>query len=223
MCLRFQFFFFIDMNTWQEDTNMCWVNCVRVLIVDFSTFVPPSRNILCDFENESVKNKGVYSYSTTEWNSCQTVKSKQRVGTSRVIVQLCLTWVFQTERETKHSSYFHLANLPVVQSSKSSTLRNKLYTEKLALEVKIAEEKCEEEIRLLRVEAERRAELLELKRRTKEAKLEVAYEDTLAIEDSNHGDIDDKDLAGLPVDSVEDRFLTLTSELCLQHSDCCWW
>ena len=136
-------------------------------------------------------------------------------------MQLCLTWVFQTERETKHSSYFHLANLPVVQSSKSSTLRNKLYPEKLALEVKIAEEKCEEEIRLLRVEAERRAELLELKRRTKEAKLEVAYEDTLAIEDSNHGDIDDKDLAGLPVDSVEDRFLTLTSELCLQHSDCC--
>ena len=71
------------------------------------------------------------------------------------------------------------------------------------------------------MEAERRAELLELKRRTKEAKLEVAYEDALAIEDSNHGDIDDKDLAGLPVDSVEDRFLTLTSELCLQHSDCC--
>ena len=61
------------------------------------------------------------------------------------------------------------------------------------------------------MEAERRAELLELKRRTKEAKLEVAYEDALAIEDSNHGDIDDKDLAGLPVDSVEDRFLTLTS------------
>ena len=129
--------------------------------------------------------------------------------------------MFQTERETKHSSYFHLTNLPVVQSSKSSTLKNILYTEKLALELKIAEEKCEEEIRLLCVEAERRAELLELKRRTKEAKLEVAYEDALAIEDSNHGDIDDKDLAGLPVDSVEDRFLTLTSELCLQHSDCC--
>ena len=55
------------------------------------------------------------------------------------------------------------------------------------------------------MEAERRAELLELKRRTKESKLEVAYEDALAIEDSNHGDIDDKDLAGLPVDSVEDR------------------
>ena len=55
------------------------------------------------------------------------------------------------------------------------------------------------------MEAERRAELLELKRRTKEAKLEVSYEDALAIEDSNHGDIDDKDLAGLPVDSVEDR------------------
>ena len=29
----------------------------------------------------------------------------------------------------------------------------------------------------------------------------MAYEDALAIEDSNHGDIDDKNLAGLPVDS----------------------
>ena len=52
------------------------------------------------------------------------------------------------------------------------------------------------------MEAERRAELLELKRRTKEAKLEVSYEDALAIEDFNHGD---KYLAGLQVDSVEDR------------------
>ena len=33
----------------------------------------------------------------------------------------------------------------------------------------------------------------------------MAYEDALAIEDSNHGEIDDKDLAGLPVVSVEDR------------------
>ena len=33
----------------------------------------------------------------------------------------------------------------------------------------------------------------------------MAYEDAPAIEDSNHGYIDDKDLAGLPVDSVEDR------------------
>ena len=33
----------------------------------------------------------------------------------------------------------------------------------------------------------------------------MAYEDALAIENSNHGDIDDKDLAGLPVDSAEDR------------------
>ena len=33
----------------------------------------------------------------------------------------------------------------------------------------------------------------------------MAHEDALAIEDSNHGDIDDKDLAGLPVDGVEDR------------------
>ena len=30
----------------------------------------------------------------------------------------------------------------------------------------------------------------------------MAYEGAFAIEDSNHGDIDDKDLAGLPVDSV---------------------
>ena len=33
----------------------------------------------------------------------------------------------------------------------------------------------------------------------------MAYEDALVIEDSNHGDIDDKNLAGLPVDRVEDR------------------
>ena len=32
----------------------------------------------------------------------------------------------------------------------------------------------------------------------------MAYEDALAIEDSNHEEIDDKDLAGLPVVSVED-------------------
>ena len=32
----------------------------------------------------------------------------------------------------------------------------------------------------------------------------MAYEDALPTEDSNHGDIDDKDLAGLPVNSVED-------------------
>ena len=31
----------------------------------------------------------------------------------------------------------------------------------------------------------------------------MAYEDALTITDSNH--IDDKDLAGLPIDSVEDR------------------
>ena len=35
--------------------------------------------------------------------------------------------------------------------------------------------------------------------RAEETKLEVA------IEDSNHGDIDDKDLARFPVDNVEDR------------------
>ena len=56
-------------------------------------------------------------------------------------------------------------------------------------------QKCEEEIRLLRAEAERRTELLELKRIAEETKLEVAYEDALAIEDCNRGDIDDKDLA----------------------------
>ena len=54
-------------------------------------------------------------------------------------------------------------------------------------------------------EAERRTQLLELKRRADETKLEGAYEDTLAIEYSNYGNIDDKDLPGLPVDSVEDR------------------
>ena len=88
------------------------------------------------------------------------------------------------------------------KASKSSTLRKKLQAEKLALELKIAEQKCEEEIRLLRAEAD---ELLELKRRAEETKLEVAYEGAFAIENSNHGDIDDKNLAGLPVDSVEDR------------------
>ena len=95
------------------------------------------------------------------------------------------------------------------KASKSSILRKKLLAEKLALELKIAEQKCEEEIRLLRAEAERRAELLQLKRRAEETKLEVAYEDALSIEDSNHGDIDDKDLAGLPVDSVKDRLTRL--------------
>ena len=91
------------------------------------------------------------------------------------------------------------------KARKSSILRKKLPAEKLALELKIARQKCEEEIRLLRSEAERRAKLLELKRRAEETELEVAYEDALAIEDSNHGDIDDINLAGLPVDSVEDR------------------
>ena len=37
----------------------------------------------------------------------------------------------------------------------------------------------------------------------------MAHEDALAIEGSNHGDIDDKDLAGLPVDGVENRFSRL--------------
>ena len=32
----------------------------------------------------------------------------------------------------------------------------------------------------------------------------MAYEDAFAIEDSNYGDIDDKDLAGLPVVSGQD-------------------
>ena len=81
------------------------------------------------------------------------------------------------------------------KASKSSFLRKKLQAEKLALELKIAEQKCEEEIRLLRVEAKRRAELLELEKRAEEKKLEVAYEDALAIKDSNHGYNDDKDLA----------------------------
>ena len=35
----------------------------------------------------------------------------------------------------------------------------------------------------------------------------MAYEDALAIEDSNHGDINDRDLEGLPVDGVKDRVL----------------
>ena len=93
------------------------------------------------------------------------------------------------------------------KSSKSSILRKKLQAEKLALELEIAEQKCEEEIKLLRAQAERRGELLELKRRAEESKLELAYEDAIAKEEdfSNHGDIDDKDLKGLPVDSVEDR------------------
>ena len=91
------------------------------------------------------------------------------------------------------------------KGSKSSILRKKLQAEKLALELKIAKQKCEEEIRLLRSEAEGRAKLLELKRRAEETELEVAYEDALAIEDSNQGDIDAINLVGLPVDSVEDR------------------
>ena len=91
------------------------------------------------------------------------------------------------------------------KASKSSILRKNLQVEKLALELKTAKQKCEEEIRLRRSEAERRAELLELKRRAEETKFEVAYEDALAIEDSNHEDIDDINLARLPVDNVEDR------------------
>ena len=91
------------------------------------------------------------------------------------------------------------------KASKSSILRKKLRPEKLAIELKIAKRKCEEEIRLLRSEAERPAKLLELKRRAEETELEVAYEDEPAIEDSNHGHIDDINLAGLPVDSVGDR------------------
>ena len=37
----------------------------------------------------------------------------------------------------------------------------------------------------------------------------MAHEDALAIEDSNHGDIDDKVLSGLPIDDVEDRLSRL--------------
>ena len=39
----------------------------------------------------------------------------------------------------------------------------------------------------------------------------MAHEDGIAIEDSNHGDIDDKDFAGLPVDGAEDRVSRLHS------------
>ena len=37
----------------------------------------------------------------------------------------------------------------------------------------------------------------------------MAYEGALVIEDSTQGDNDDKDLAGSPVDSVEDPFSRL--------------
>ena len=37
----------------------------------------------------------------------------------------------------------------------------------------------------------------------------MAHKDDLAIEDSNHGDIDDKVLSGLPIDDVEDRLSRL--------------
>ena len=47
------------------------------------------------------------------------------------------------------------------------------------------------------------------KRRAEETTLQVAHEDALAIEDSNHEDTDDKDLPGLPVDDVEDRLSRL--------------
>ena len=97
------------------------------------------------------------------------------------------------------------------KSSKSSILRKKLQAEKLAFELKIAERECEDEIKLLRAEAQQRAKLLELKMKAEESRLEYQYEDAIAREErlSNNGDLNDKELSELPIDSLHDRVLRL--------------
>ena len=86
-------------------------------------------------------------------------------------------------------------------------MRKKLQAEKLALELKIAERECEDEIKLLRAEAQQRAKLLELKKKAEESRLEYQYEDAIAREErlSNNGDLNDKELSELPIDSLHDR------------------
>ena len=78
-------------------------------------------------------------------------------------------------------------------SSKRSVLRKKLWAEKLALELKIAEQTYANEIECLRAEQQKRAKLLELQMKAEQSRLESEFEDAIAQEEgmSNRGDIDE--------------------------------
>ena len=65
-------------------------------------------------------------------------------------------------------------------SSKHSVLRKKLWAEKLALELKIAEQTYANKIECLRAEQQKHAKLLELQMKAEESRLEYEFEDAIA-------------------------------------------
>ena len=180
--------FFIHMNTWQWDTNVFLSfypeDSVRFLRVNFSIFVPLSRDILWLLRAKVWKTKEYRS--TTEWNSCptvkgsielfshwvkscQTVKSKHQQCWARNVESDCTIVsemsVLNWKRDQMLKLFPSSESTSMSKASKSSILRKKLQAEKLALKLKIAVQKCEEQISLLRAKAKQRAKLLELKRR----------------------------------------------------------
>ena len=59
---------------------------------------------------------------------------------------------------------------------------------------------------VIRTQAKRPADLLNLKKKAEESRSEYEYEDAIAQEEQSvHGDIEDKVLKKLPIDSVYDR------------------
>ena len=164
-----------------------WGQCF--LRVDFSIFVPLSRDILWLLRAKVWKTKEYRS--TTEWNSCptvkgsielfnhwvkscQTVKSKHQQCWARNVESDCTIVSEMSVSNWKRDQTLKLfpssESTSMSKASKSSILRKKLQAEKLALKLKIAAQKCEEEISLLRAKAKQRAKLLELKRRAEKTR-----------------------------------------------------
>ena len=65
-------------------------------------------------------------------------------------------------------------------SSKRSILRKKLQSEKLAIELKIAEQTFANEVECLWAEQQQRTKLLELQKKAEESRLEYEFEDAIA-------------------------------------------
>lgn len=192
LCLCFRLFFHshehvamrhkhVFLSFYPEDS-------VRFLRVDFSIFVPLSRDILWLLRAKVWKTKEYRS--TTEWNSCPTVKGSIElfnhwVKSCQTVKSKHQCWARNVESDCTIVSEMSVSNwkrdqtlkiFPCSEStsmskaSKTSILRKKLQAEKLALKLKIATQKCEEKISLLRAKAKQRAKLLELRRRAEKTR-----------------------------------------------------
>ena len=89
-----------------------------------------------------------------------------------------------------------------------------MQSEKLAIELKIAEKTFANEIECLWAEQQQRTKLLELQKKAEESRLEYEFEDAIALEEgmSNKGDVDEE-LNKLPLDGVNDRVSRLNLKL----------